>query len=509
MNNNLYSILKLDSNATLDQIKDSYNKLKDIYTKNNDNTNLYNLYESYNILSDKQNKILYDSGILFVDLDQSSRSQKGNLLFENKHFANFLKESKKANIKKANDLHINVEISLAEAFQGCKKRIEHILKVPCQKCVDVCNNCKGSKIIKSNKMVVQGFYREAEDKCQFCHELGYVYNKYSNIQCSKCHGNKKTFEMVEELIETPPLKTVCANCNGTKIYTKKINIPISKKIQCPDCQGNKHHTRREKVSGAMYKIINDPCITCDQKGFVLKQLKSNAFMTKTEMTNCNECNQDGYILEATTIEKVKREKIVRCNKCNASGYEIIPKEYCTNCELKYYTNNHKIFYLNLFPGIEQGHMFRIKNAGEQILNGSSGDLIITINIRNNKLYTRINENLKVALTIHFVKTITGALYKLILPSNEVLIIDTKMFNEVVNPMKIYCYKNMGMPLYNFETKEIISYGDLYIQFNIIYGKIRNISNQVVSDFEKLFAGIYDTVDDDESIKIKVIDASTI
>jgi DnaJ-class molecular chaperone len=121
------------------------------------------------------------------------------------------------------------------------------------------------------------------------------------------------------------------------------------------------------------------------------------------------------------------------------------------------------------------------------------------------LYTRINENLKLTLLIHFVKTITGSIYKITLPSQEILTLNTKDFNEIINPTKLFILKNKGMPVYNIESKSIISYGDLFIQFNVIYGKLKsNISNDDIAKIEHFFSKIYEEIDASQNNNIKII-----
>lgn len=481
MSKELYKILNVPSYANITNIQESYLHLKNKFKKNNEIKELVKVNEAYNVISNLQMRKLYDQGILDINLNVDLESGLGNLFFENITLKNFLKHNKN-NKSQGKDINLFVDISLAEAYIGCRKQITYSLKMPCKSCAECCSKCLGKKYSIQVKSIVQGLNRLQESQCIECNELGYVYNKYSTDKCTYCTGTGKLIKYIDEVTEIPQDKYMCNICNGTKKYLKNFREPIYDKKICIKCYGK----------GSKKDVA---CNTCNSNGYLLVRTGYQP-ICKIQCAKCEDCDENGMVGEKFKTVLQKKTIFYDCDKCNGKGVQVLDKDICKICNNMFYLVKNNCLFINLYPGIENGKQFIIPKNGEQILEGNPGNLIITINIINNSLFKRIENNLKLTLIIHFVKTIVGAAYKIILPSNEIIIVDTKKFKEIINPLKLYIYKNKGMPIYDLEKKTILSYGDLYIQFNIIYGKISpEISTQYMNDLEILFSKIYDTLDD--------------
>ena len=144
MSKELYNILNIPTYAHIDNIQESYLNLKNKYKKNKENTELIKLNEAYNIISNTQMRKLYDQGILDINLDIDSESTLGNLFFENIALKNFLKNNKDT-MTQGKNVNLFVDISLAEAYAGCRKKITYSIKMPCKSCAECCSICLGKK----------------------------------------------------------------------------------------------------------------------------------------------------------------------------------------------------------------------------------------------------------------------------------------------------------------------------------------------------------------------------
>jgi DnaJ-class molecular chaperone len=496
MNNTLYNFLSVSRGANSIQIQERYDQLKKQFKDKNDKVNLSKLFECYNILSNKESRKLYDTGILNIDLDEIV-IEGGNILFENLFIKQYLQQNE--NIK-GKDINKYVDITLLEAYQGCQKEIKYRVEYPCQKCVEICKQCDGNKIIKKKRIIAPGFLGSSDRTCDICLGLGYVYMNYTNIKCEICDGKQLIHSIVKEEVEIPEKMVVCNICNGKKKYEDIVKVHKYKNTKCTLCKGTGIIIEKEYIVGNIYKTKDKECPDCNGNKIIntdIVLLTSN----KRELVECKTCNDEGKILIPKKYIIIDKDLWLNCEKCYGKGFKVLDKKKCQNCKNRFYTFTDKKIYVKLFPGIENGHKFIISGNGEQILNGNPGDLIVTINTRQSGIFKRINENLKINLNIHFVRTITGCSYKITLPSSEILELNTKTFNEIINPLKLYVYKKKGMPIYNINEKKIIDYGDLYIQFDIIYGKIsKNISENLIKQLESSFIKIYDDVEYMDDIK---------
>ncbi len=490
MDNTLYNFLCVSRGATLNQIQDRYEQLKKQLKDKNDKVNLSKLFECYNILSNKDSRRLYDTGILNIDLDEIV-TEGGNILFENAFIKQYLQNNKE---KKGKDINKYVEITLAEVYHGCYKELKYRLEYPCFKCVEICKQCDGNKILKRRRLIAPGFVGNSDNICNICDGVGYVYINYTNSKCESCNGRKILHEIIKEEIEIQEKYIICNVCNGTKKYTGIVKVPIYKREKCKTCKSTGKIKQRKNIKKKIYESREITCTDCNGT----KMVNTNTVLlttNKNEILDCDKCNKDGNIILPKKKVIVDKDIWKDCTTCFGKGLKPICKPKCNNCNNNFCTFTDKKIFIKLFPGIENGYKFIIPSNGEQILDGSPGDLIVTINTKQNSIIKRINENLKIILSIHFVRTITGSSYKITLPSSEILDIDTKNFNEIISPLKLYVYKKKGLPIYNIDEKKITDYGDLYIQFNIVYGKIiKNMPNNLIKELENIFIKIYDDVE---------------
>jgi molecular chaperone DnaJ len=212
-----YSFLDIDRNATQDDIKKAYKKLvmkhhpdrfPNAEEKKKAEMELKKIQEAYAVLSDEQKRKQYDSmGHDAYGQFGSQGGSSGGFDFNGEFdFQDILNSffggsgaggSRSASGRvRGEDLRIQVEISLEEAFQGCKKTINIPKSHKCGTCkgdgidhnkeVKTCQNCKGRGVFEARQL-----FFSFPQKCAYCAGQGKVYHP-----CKDCSGkgviNKKT-----------------------------------------------------------------------------------------------------------------------------------------------------------------------------------------------------------------------------------------------------------------------------------------------------------------------------
>ncbi len=228
-----YEILGMPKGASDEEIKKAYRKLALKYHPDRAPENKKKEYEqkfkeisqAYRVLSDKEKRAQYDQygqtfdegapfGQDFNQQDFRSFHEAfgGRDIFEDLGFGRIFEEmfgfGPKTRVRQTGqygqDIAVDIEIDLKDAFNGLKKEIELRKMVICPEC--------------------QGKGGQSLRKCPVCHGIGYEQTGRQGLlgfiiqqrPCSKCHGRGEIPEKV------------CPRCGGQGRIeeTKKINITI-------------------------------------------------------------------------------------------------------------------------------------------------------------------------------------------------------------------------------------------------------------------------------------------
>ena len=228
MSDDYYEILGVSKGASSDEIKKAYKKLAKKYHPdlNKDNPDaekkFKKLSEAYSILSDSQKRSNYDQfgkagaegfsggyggagGFGGFEGFDFGGSDPFSDIFESFFGGG---SSGRRRSRRGNDLQVDIEITLHEAYSGTKKKVV----IPKN---DVCDHCHGTGAESPEDIVT----------CPTCHGTGRVTRQQrtpfgifqSTGACPDCHGEGKL------------IKHLCHKCKGKgKIKIKKeieINIP--------------------------------------------------------------------------------------------------------------------------------------------------------------------------------------------------------------------------------------------------------------------------------------------
>ncbi len=206
MSEDYYDILGVSKDATQDEIKKAYRKKahKHHPDKGGDEEKFKKINEAYQILSNEEKRKRYDR---FGKQGAKGRGGFGNFQggFQDAGFnVNDLGDifgeffsggfgGSRSRKPKAEDIKINLSITLEEAFSGVKKEKSLKKKNECNKCDGSgakpgsskkdCEKCNGRGKIKTEKQTIFGSFAQVST-CPTCKGVGEVPEE----KCDKCNG---------------------------------------------------------------------------------------------------------------------------------------------------------------------------------------------------------------------------------------------------------------------------------------------------------------------------------
>ncbi len=248
MSQDYYSILGINRNSTIDEIKKAYRKLAHQYhpDKNPNNKDaeakFKEINNAYQTLSDPQKRKQYDtfgsSAESFGGFNQNYQSNNSNVEFDfnfggnsnfedlsdvfetffGSGFGNSNRRNKNTSTRtRGIDLEMEINISLEEVATGIEKEIKLNRKVKCEHCkgegyepgtgYKSCYTCKGGGRVYQRVQTFFGVMQQ-EAICPTCEGVGKIYEK----SCTICKG--KTYQVNKDKFT---VKIPAGVDNGDKI----------------------------------------------------------------------------------------------------------------------------------------------------------------------------------------------------------------------------------------------------------------------------------------------------
>lgn len=214
-----YEILGVAKNASQDEIKKAFHRLAHKYhpDKGGDEKKFKEINEAYQVLSDKQKRAQYDQfGRVFeggqpgaggpYDFnwawgnrtggeDEEFGFDFGNIsdIFEDFFTGNQQKGQQRRDVKKAKDIHVDVEIPLENVLKEFPQKIDLKKFIICNRCqgsggekgskIKECFSCRGTGTVQQVKKTVFGSYTTLTT-CPECKGEGLI----PEIPCNVCKG---------------------------------------------------------------------------------------------------------------------------------------------------------------------------------------------------------------------------------------------------------------------------------------------------------------------------------
>lgn len=199
---------------------------------------------------------------------------------------------------------------------------------------------------------------------------------------------------------------------------------------------------------------------------------------------CDACNGKGVIQNIINRGFIQQISQSTCEICGGRGEKVSLNKNCSLCEGEgtYYKEHTAKLKVN--AGFPNNYKTLFKGLGEQpkTKNQEAGDLVIHLEINENKNFTRINDDLYYKLKIDFIDTIVGK--NITIPYfDEEIKLNTSEYGIILNKNE-YKIKNKGLPNFNQNKK-----GDM-----IICVEVNNVKMKKDIDIDKLKQLLKDNIE---------------
>jgi molecular chaperone DnaJ len=177
--------------------------------------------------------------------------------------------------------------------------------------------------------------------------------------------------------------------------------------------------------------------------------------------NCTQCNGTGMSVQRIQVGPFMQIVQNKCANCNAGKVRNISLR-CSDCDSKGFKNEIKLIEIDIPKGVENNKIYTYEEWGTQPSreNEVAGDLLVIIQIEEDKNFKRNGLNLIYETQISLKESIVGKIIS-IPHFKENIDINISNFG-VINPNKFYNMDDLGL-LDSYNNK-----GKLILKFNISY-----------------------------------------
>lgn len=198
---------------------------------------------------------------------------------------------------------------------------------------------------------------------------------------------------------------------------------------------------------------------------------------------CNKCDGLGQINQVRNMGIFTQVFQGTCDKCDGNCVITQCQSSCKECNGKGTYSKEQNATLIIPCGFDENYRTLFPELGEQpkFSNQKAGDLHITIQIAEHQHFTRKCNDLHYKCDISFIDSIIGK--DIVIPYfKDSIKVNTQIFG-VISHHKKYIIEGKGLPILNTNNK-----GNMYIEFNINYPKIKN--NSKINELKELLNEIF-------------------
>ncbi|MBQ8207142.1 MAG: molecular chaperone DnaJ [Clostridia bacterium] len=176
----------------------------------------------------------------------------------------------------------------------------------------------------------------------------------------------------------------------------------------------------------------------------------------TSPETCSQCQGSGQMRVTQRMGGMAFQTTTTCNACGGKG--TIIKTPCTNCNSKGFVKVSKKLEVTIPAGIDDGERIALRGQGCDGRNGgSTGDLILNINVKPHNLFERDGYDLYCEVPITVVEATLGA--EIDVPTLEGNV--KFKIPEGTQPGTQFSLRQKGITMVNSQRK-----GDLYFNVNV-------------------------------------------
>ncbi len=197
-------------------------------------------------------------------------------------------------------------------------------------------------------------------------------------------------------------------------------------------------------------VRKESCSTCNGKGIKPGSSKKT----------CQVCKGSGRVQKQTGFMRFASV----CSNCGGTGF--LPGDPCNSCDGEGRVEKVSRIRVKIPPGVDNQARVRISGKGNAgIFRGSTGDLIITIQVMPHQFFKRKGSNLEILLPITFAEAALGAKVKV--PTLEGQ-------SELKIPPAIHSGTKLRLKDKGIVNPKTKSKGDMIIEIKIIPPSIKDL-----------------------------------
>ena len=176
----------------------------------------------------------------------------------------------------------------------------------------------------------------------------------------------------------------------------------------------------------------------------------------TGTKNCTSCGGSGVITRVIQTPVGYIQQSMSCNACEGVGttYEVA----CKTCSGSGLTEKEETIEIDVPHGVFNGMTFVMQGKGHAIRSGKSGDLHIKVMELPHKVFTRVNDDLKMNLKLTYSQLVLGDKVEIETVDGGKIRVNIPPLSDVGGNLKI---QNKGLKPYEAETR-----GDLIVNLTI-------------------------------------------
>jgi DnaJ family protein A protein 2 len=167
-----------------------------------------------------------------------------------------------------------------------------------------------------------------------------------------------------------------------------------------------------------------------------------------------------------------------CDDCKGDGKTIKKENMCKECKGQKILVKKESVEVPIQPGIPNKAKIQISGKGNEHPEYRTGDLFVIVNIKNDPNFRRVKDDLHINKTIGLIEALSGFKFNLKHLSDLPITLSVPA-KTTVSHLDVMQLKSKGMPKY----KESMSFGDLYVHFEVQYPK--NLNEQQLTKLREV------------------------
>lgn len=159
------------------------------------------------------------------------------------------------------------------------------------------------------------------------------------------------------------------------------------------------------------------------------------------------------------------------------------KKRCKKCKGKKTAEVQKKVDVSIEAGCPSDHVIKFNGEGNEIPGAEAGDLLIKVDVKSHKIYTRAGADLVIERDVTLKQSLLGFNFTLKFLDGKDIVIST-IPGEVLSHGSIKSVKGKGLPFY----RDAMSHGNLIIKFKVKFPRASELTEDVRQALDKV---IYD------------------